>query len=283
MSELHRTKARIRSVNSTKKITKAMELVASVKLKKHQRILDNIKNYLNTLHEIVLTCFDGLEEKDVASIPSFKYYPDANKKLLIVVTSSLGLCGGYNYNIFKFLDKIYQEGDKLLLIGTQGEAHYQEPFDVDISERDILDRLEFSKVKKLSKTIEEYYATGQFKSCVLVYTAYKNSITFEPTTFPLFPLTLNKKEDDLGFPPLYEPNRKEFLEQIVPKYIETMLYGKLVETLVSEQASRRNAMDNATDNATELVDKLTLEYNKARQASITNELIDVVAGARVSR
>ena len=282
MSELHRTKSRIRSVNSTRKITKAMELVASVKLKKHQRILDNIKDYLDTLNDIVLTCFDGLKEKDMASISAFKVYQEAKKRLLIVVTSSLGLCGGYNYNIFKFMDTYYKEGDKLLIIGNQGDIHYQDPYDVDNEEKDILDRLDFAKVKTLAKMIENYYASGEYVSCELIYTSYRNSITFEPKTFTLFPLILNKKEEDLVYPPLFEPNPKTFLEHIVPKYIETMLYGKLAEALVSEHASRRNAMDNATDNATELVDKLTLQYNKARQASITNELIDVVAGARAS-
>ncbi len=281
MSQLHRTKERIRSVDSTRKITKAMELVASVKLKKQQHILENIRNYSETLQEIVSTCFDGIQEEETSLPVAFSYFPKAEKKLLIVVTSSLGLCGGYNYNIFKFMDTLYKEGDKLLLIGTKAEMKYQENYDVNLDERDILDRIDFAKVKKLAHQIEKEYEKGIYTSCVLVYTEYKNSITFEPTTFPIFPLAMNKKEE-LGYAPIYEPNRKVFLENVVPKYIETMLYGKLVEALVSEQASRRNAMDNATDNADELVEKLTLQYNKARQASITNELIDVVAGARVS-
>lgn len=280
MSTLHRTKSRIRSVESTRKITKAMELVASVKLKKHQRVLDNIKSYLSTLQEIITTCFKGMSFEESSLPVALKHFPNANKKLLIVVSSSLGLCGGYNYNIFKFTDTIYKKGDKLYLLGSKGEMRYQEEENKDTEDIDLLDHIDYDKVKEFAKKILKEYETGEYTSCVLIYTSYRNSITFEPKTFPLFPLVFSKEEEDFAYPPLYEPSQKVFLENIIPKYIETMLYGKLIETLVSEQASRRNAMDNATDNADELVAKLTLQYNKARQASITNELIDVVAGAR---
>lgn len=280
MSQLHQTKNRIKSVDSTRKITKAMELVASVKLRKWQKTHDNIKEYVSTLERIVSKCFKGVSQVDKTLPTALKVFDDTSKKLMVVISSSLGLCGGYNYNMFKFVDSIFNEGDKLILVGTKSEARYaNDDYEHDLNQVDILERLDFSKVKKLAKLIEQEYATGEYGSVVLVYTAYRNSLTFEPTTLSLFPLCLNE-EESMEFEPIYEPNRKEFMNLVLPKYIETILYGKLVESMVSEQASRRNAMDNATDNADELVAKLTLQYNKARQASITNELIDVVAGAR---
>lgn len=280
MSQLHQTKSRIKSVDSTRKITKAMELVASVKLRKWQKTHDNIKEYVSTLEHIVSRCFGTVNQEDPTLPSALKVYEGKTKKLMVVISSSLGLCGGYNYNMFKFVDSIFREGDKLILVGSKSEARYgSEEYDHNLDQVDILEKLDFSKVKKLARMIEKEYETGEYGSVVLVYTHYKNSLTFIPTTFPLFPLCLTKEETS-DFEPIYEPNKKEFTSLVLPKYIETVLYGKLVESMVSEQASRRNAMDNATDNADELVAKLTLQYNKARQASITNELIDVVAGAR---
>ncbi len=283
MSQLHQTKNRIRSVDSTRKITKAMELVASVKLRKWQRAHDNIKNYSNTLKQICSNCFVDIDQ-DNPNLPiALKTFPKSERTLYVVITSSLGLCGGYNYNVFKFLDSIIKKDDRLILIGTKAEAKYSnDDYNHDDSYEDILEKLDFSKVKKLAALIEKEYNKGIYSSVQLVYTEYKNSLTFIPRTFSLFPLIM-EKEESIGFPPIYEPNQEEFTALILPKYIETLLYSKLVESIVSEQASRRNAMDNATDNADELVSKLTLEYNKARQASITNELIDVVAGAKANQ
>ncbi len=278
MSQLHSTKSRIKSIDSTRKITKAMELVASVKLKKWQKTLNNIMNYSATLEDIISSCIGEVSQNDNLTPFALKSYPNAKKKLVVVVTSSLGLCGGYNYNVFKFADTIINEEDKILIIGSKAETKYVQE-DVDKSNEQILERLDFTKVKNLVSLIQDEYAKGIYKSVVLIYTSYKNSLRFDPSVFPLLPICIEQKEIS-GYEPIYEPNKKEFLNLLLPKYLETVVYSKLVESIVSEQASRRNAMDNATDNADELVSKLTIQYNKARQASITNELIDVVAGAR---
>lgn len=281
MSQLHSTKNRIKSIDSTRKITKAMELVASVKLKRWQRNFENILDYSNTVEKIISSCVGATSDED-SNIPQLKKYDKANKKLVVIITSSLGLCGGYNYNVLKFADSIIEEEDKLILLGNKGEIKFAEyPNELDLSKEDILEHLDFSKIKLLANLLDTEYKKGIYKSVILVYTSYKNSLKFEPTTYPLFPLQIEKKEN-IGFDPIYEPNKKEFLALLIPKYLETVLYTKIVESIVSEQASRRNAMDNATENADELVEKLTLQYNKARQAAITNELIDVVAGARNS-
>lgn len=280
MSQLHQTKNRIKSVDSTRKITKAMELVASVKLRKWQKTYDNINDYINTLDKIISNCFGSIDQKDNNIPIPLRVFEGKSKRLLIVISSSLGLCGGYNYNVFKYVDSIIKSEDKLILVGSKSEVKYANgDNDADVNNIDILERLDFSKVKKLVRLIEKEYETGEYSSVELVYTEYKNSLTFVPTTLRLFPVSINALEND-DYEPIYEPNKKEFISLVLPKYIETIMYSKLVESMISEQASRRNAMDNATDNADELVAKLTLQYNKARQSSITNELIDVVAGAR---
>lgn len=279
MSQLHSTKNRIKSIDSTRKITKAMELVASVKLKRWQRILDNIKNYSLTLENIISSCNYKVSQDNEANPIVFREFPNASKNLIVIITSSLGLCGGYNYNVFKFSDSIIKKDDKLILIGSKSEVKYSSNEEVDKSYIEILERLDFTKINNLVSLIEKEYAKGIYKSVSLIYTSYKNSLHFEPTVLPLLPIGIEQKER-LDFEPIYEPNKKEFMELLIPKYLQTILYSKLVESIVSEQASRRNAMDNATDNADELVSKLTIQYNKARQSSITNELIDVVAGAR---
>ncbi len=281
MSQLQSTKKRIKSIDSTKKITKAMELVASVKLKKYQRSLENIKDYSSLIEKVLVSCMNGLVIKD-DNVPCFlKSFEKADKKLVVIVTSTLGLCGGYNYNVLKFADTIVNKNDKLILIGSKAETKYNQDEDLDLSNENILERLDFAKIKQLIALIMKEYEKGIYKSVVLIYTSFKNSLRFDPTSYPLFPLVIEGKEVN-EYGPIYEPNKKEFLNLLIPKYLETILYEKLVESIVSEQASRRNAMENATDNAEELVAKLTIQYNKARQASITNELIDVVAGARNS-
>ena len=149
MSQLHQTKNRIKSVDSTRKITKAMELVASVKLRKWQKTHDNIKAYVSTLESIISKCFNGVSTDNQSVPTALKFYEGKTKKLMIVITSSLGLCGGYNYNMFKFVDSIFNEGDKLILVGSKSEARYaNDDYDYDLDQVNMLEKLDFSKVKK---------------------------------------------------------------------------------------------------------------------------------------
>lgn len=280
MSQLHTTKKRIKSIDSTRKITKAMELVASVKLKKWQHNFENIEEYSATLESIISSCIGEVDENQTSLPLEIKTFPNAKNKLVVIVSSCFGLCGGYNHNIFKYADMNIHDGDKLVLIGTKAGAHYVDN-DKDCSNEEILEKIDYTKVKNLISLLSREYAKGIYKSVEIIYTSFKNSLTFVPTTFTLFPIALENKESN-DYEPIFEPNKKEFLQLLLPKYLQTILYSKLVESIVCEHSSRRNAMDNATDNADELVEKLTIQYNKARQASITNELIDVVSGARNS-
>ena len=270
------TKRRIQSISSTKKITKAMELVATVKLKKWKDGMENIVSYLESMNEIIYSCASGNDDSDVLELKKFK---NTNSTLYIVVTSSLGLCGGYNYNVFKFLNSRLNSDDKVLVFGTKGLSKlHSEEIDAIDDYVNFLDKFDYSKVSALAKIITQEYASGKYQAIKLISTKYVNSLTFTPSEFNILPLeNLNKGE--LESDTLFEPNKEEVLGLLIPKYINTLIYARLVEAIVCEQASRRNAMDNANDNAEELLEKLNIEYNKARQAAITQEITEVVAGA----
>ena len=273
---LTKTKRRIQSISSTKKITKAMELVATVKLKRWKTNMENIVSYLNEMEKVILSCVD---EEPSESIPEFLKYEKAEGNLYIVVTSTLGLCGGYNYNVFKFLNDKLTPSDKILVVGTKGFSKLsKEDLQVDDEYISFLDKFDYSKVDNLRKNLLELYSSGKYKKVLLVSTTYKNSLTFEPKEMQILPLEdLSKDDDELDI--IFEPNKEEVLSLMIPKYLNTLLYGKLTEAMVCEQASRRNAMDSANDNAEELLGKLQIEYNKARQAAITQEITEVVGGA----
>lgn len=270
------TKRRIQSISSTKKITKAMELVATVKLKKWKDGMENVISYLNNMNDIIANCASSDNDLDLLEFKNFK---DANSTLYIIVTSSLGLCGGYNYNVFKLLNSNIKENDKVLVFGTKGLAKLNNENIDNIDDYvSYLDKFDYSKVANLVNIIKDEYGSGKYKSVKLISTVYVNSLTFTPTIFDIFPLT-NLKNEDNNKDIIFEPNKEEVLKLLLPKYINTFIYARLVEAIVCEQASRRNAMDNANDNAEELLEKLNIEYNKARQAAITQEITEVVAGA----
>lgn len=273
---LTNTKRRIQSISSTKKITKAMELVATVKLKKWKDNMENIVSYLEVMQEIISSCVSGSDLSDNLELKSFK---EATSNLYVVVTSSLGLCGGYNYNLFKFLNGKINKNDKVIVVGTKGFVRYShEEVDLNSEFVGLLDKVDYQKVKDLVNILKEEYSTGKYKKVLLISTVYKNSLNFIPTEFQLLPLE-NLDESEIKTETLFEPSKEEVLSLVIPKYINTYLYGRLIEASVCEQAARRNAMDSATDNAEELLEKLKLEYNKARQGAITQEITEVVAGA----
>lgn len=273
---LIKTKRRIQSITSTKKITKAMNLVATVKLKRWKDNMENVSHYLKTMEEIISSCnSDDIAFENI----EFKKFPNAEGILYVVVTSSLGLCGGYNYNILKFINSKLTSKDEVILIGTKGYTKLHKE-DVSLCEDYIsfLDKFDYQKVQSLRMNLLDIYKKGKYKEINLVCTSYKNSLTFIPTCKTIFPIsTLSKSENSKEI--IFEPNEKEVLNLLIPKYIDTLLYSHLVESIVCEQASRRNAMDSATDNAEDLLEKLQLEFNKARQQMITQEITEVVSGS----
>lgn len=275
--ELANTKKRIQSVNSTLKITKAMELVANAKLKRWKNKMENITQYLLEMSDIISTCAGSYDPFNM-SIDELKKYKNTSSKLYIVVTSSLGLCGGYNYNVFKFLNNKIKPEDKVIILGTKGLIKYSHTdLNLDDDYVSLLDKFDSYASRNLIDKIINEYKTGKYKEVRLIATEYKNSLTFIPNDIRILPFENkdNKTNDNI----MFDPNKEEVLSLLIPKYLDVLMYGKLTEAIVCEHASRRNAMDTATDNGEELSQKLMLEYNKARQQAITQEITEISSAA----
>ena len=203
---LTKTKRRIQSITSTKKITKAMELVATVKLKKWKDSMENILQYLESMKSIISSCLDDSSSSD-NEINEFKKFKTAKGKLYIVVTSTLGLCGGYNYNLLKFINNKLTKDDKVFMIGTKGFSKLSnEDFDIDDKYVSFLDKFNYQSVSLFNKMLLDLYLTGEYEEVILVSTIYKNSLTFIPTMHKLLPLENDLSKDD-SQDVIFEPNR----------------------------------------------------------------------------
>ena len=269
-------KKRIKSVTGAYKVTSAMKLVSTVKLKKWKNKMVANNLYNNELQEVVnllLMC-----SKNVNS--PFSKENKSEKRLFIIVSSTLGLCGSYNINIFKEADVLLKKDDSIIILGKKGIAHFSnEMFDKVEGFDDNKDLLEKDLINSLSKYVLSSYQEGKYSSIHIIYSKYRNSLTFIPTSYQILPLG-NSSTEEIDFPPLFEPSKEKLIETLVPIYVQGTIYSKLLESEVSEQASRSNAMENATNNAKELLDNLKIEFNKARQSAITQEIIEIVAAAK---
>ena len=273
---LNKTKRRIASVKSTKKITEAMELVATVKLKKFKNKMEANQFYVREIEGIISHLFEVLSDDENLYIKPGK----GEKNLVVVINSNLGLCASYNSNVFNFVqNNLDKQNDVLMTIGIKGELNYErEGFEINKDYSSLNEKLEYEDVVKLGRFLHSEFLKGKYKTIKLLYTKYINSLRFEPTLVTLFPLKDEDNPTIIGYEPIYDPNLKTLIDELVPIWLTSSLYQKLIESTVSEQASRRTAMENANDNADELIDKLTIEFNKARQAAITQEILEVVAG-----
>lgn len=274
---LQQTKRRIKSVISTKKITGAMELVATAKLKVWKNKMLENRKYSEELLALMQDVVRSVKDKNFA----FRKENPVSGRLYIVITSSLGLCSGYNYNIFKMVDGILTEDDEVLILGVKGGYHFRYLEDRLIDAYlDAGATFDYKTAKQIGEFCLKRFDEMKYRSIELIYTHYINSLTFIPKRFTLLPVvmpknTANLHDDEI----IMEPNPATILEKLVPLYLKSMLYGKVIEASVSEHASRRTAMETASDNAEEILDELTLEYNKDRQAAITQEITEIVSGA----
>ncbi len=273
---LNKTKRRINSVNSTKKITKAMELVATVKLKRYKNIMLSNEFYSNEIVSLI----DALFSKSNNDAQIYLSEKNAPKILYIVINSNLGLCASYNNDIYHFVGNTVDKNSSIIMpIGIKGDAYYKRNgYEVNDSFVKINEKISYNDIVHLGNYIHQQFIDGKYKAIKLIYTHYVNSIKFIPELFDIFPLGKSESNKDIGYPPIFDPNIKTLIEALVPIYVTSLLYQKIVESQVSEQASRRSAMENANDNADELINELTIEFNKARQSAITQEIIEVIAG-----
>jgi len=273
-------KRRIKSVESTKKITKAMELVATSKLRKTRNQLDELKPYYQGVRE---TCAEILASNKGIEDSAYLAENKVDKDVYIVISSSLGLCGGYNANIFKAVKDVIKDDDYVYTIGNKGTHYFQRNHkgEQNSGYSSLNTSLSFNDVVKLVGEVSAMYKNKEIGSIKIVYTEFVNNLTFTPRIVTLLPIDTNEFEniEITNKFTVFEPTPGEVLDSLIPMYLQAVIYGYLVESVTSENASRRTSMENATDNAEELTEQLLLKYNQARQTAITNEVSEIVAGA----
>ena len=278
-SNMQSIKRRIKSVESTKKITKAMQLVATSKLRKTRNQLEELKPYYSKVQETVAEILAS--NQGMIDNPYLKANPKG-KNVYIVITSSLGLCGGYNANVLKTVDQTIQEGDLIYMIGSKGAGHlnhHQIEYNHDYL--NLNSTLDFREVVRLVGELTKMYRNHEISKIKIIYTEFVNNLTFTPRVIDLLPVDV-KEFDNIEVTQkftIFEPSPSEVLNHLIPMYLQSIIYGYLVESVTSENASRRTSMENATDNAQDLIEDLLLKYNQARQTAITNEISEIVAGA----
>ena len=272
-------KRRIKSVDATMKITKAMELVATSKLRKTRKQLDELKPYYQMVQSTVaqiLLSNKGLSDSDYLKVNQ------EGKVAYIVISSSLGLCGGYNANVLKTMNSQITKDDLVYSIGTKVTNHLTK-VDVTVNDyyKELNTSLDFKDVVNLCNELTDKYRKKEISKIKIIYTEFVNNLTFVPKTVTLLPVDTNEFKD-LEASNTYtefDPSPAVVLNDLIPMYLQGLIYGYLVESVTSENASRRTSMENATDNAQELNENLLLRYNQARQTAITNEITEIVAGA----
>ena len=287
MASLDDLKKRIASVKSTQKITKAMKMVAAAKLRRAQESAEKGRPYSTKMNNIILNLSHGISDKENAP-KLLSGTGNDQVHLCVIMTSDRGLCGGFNSNIIKkaksFFSKISNEGKelKIITVGSKGNDQLKRVYG-----KKIIENISFKESKnpnyfdadKVGKKIIEKFEAGEFDVCTIFYNQFKNVITQIPQAQQIIPL--NNVEDKNSSEESYEfePDEDEILSNLLPKNISTQIFRAMLENSASEQGSRMSAMDNATRNAGEMVDKLTIEYNRSRQAAITKELIEIISGA----
>ncbi len=288
MASLDDLKKRISSVKSTQKITKAMKMVAAAKLRRAQESAEKGRPYSDKMNNIILNLSNGIS--DIENAPKLLSGTGEDKvHLCVVMTSDRGLCGGFNTNIIKkaklYFQKIIDEGKnlKIITVGSKGYDQLKRVYGDNIIERISFKdskNVNYFDAEKVGKIVIEKFEKKEFDICKIFYNQFKNVITQIPQEQQIIPLNTSEKEENSQEDNYeFEPEEDEILSNLLPKNISTQIFKAMLENSASEQGSRMSAMDNATRNAGEMVDKLTIEYNRSRQAAITKELIEIISGA----
>ncbi len=283
MASMRDIKRRKSSIQSTQQITKAMKLVSTVKLQRAKATAERSKTYFSCMYETVVSV---LEKTANLNHPYLKA-GESNKKAVILISSNRGLAGGYNSNVVKLVTKgnFTKEDVLVYTIGKKGrDTLLRYGYQVVEEPAQFVDEPAYADAVKISKEVLEAYVDGRIGEIYLAYTAFKNTVSHEPTLLKLLPVEAERKEipaqKQEGQALMnFEPEDEEALNLIIPKYIASLIYGGLVESVASENGARMQAMDSATSNAEDMIDRLALLYNRARQSSITQELTEIIAGA----
>ena len=279
-------KRRIKSVSSTMQITNAMKLVSAAKLRKARATFEKTTEYFNFITHTIEEIFNNNSEVPPEYLAGNR---EIKNTCYIVVTSCRGLCGCFNNNIIKEAEKDFHEDWEtpgIVAIGTKGKEYFEKRgYEIYKEYLAPPEDISFLETREMSKPIIDMYDRGEIDEIVLIYTGFKNSIEQEVKNVILLPFDIQPDPDVLIHDQEveYEPSVEEVFNYLVPKYVEMMIYAAVVESATCEHAARRLAMENATDNASDMLGSLSQYYNRARQAEITDEIIEIVAGAEAQK
>ena len=281
MANLKEIRNRIASIGSTMQITSAMKMVSAAKLKKAQDAITQMRPYAEKLTELLQSLSASLEG-EVGGV--YSQQKEVSKVLIVVITSNRGLCGGFNSSVIKATAKHIEDNYKgkevtLLTIGKKGFDILSKSFKVIEKDNEIFDDLTFDNVAIIAEKIMSLFAEGRFDKVELVYNHFKNAATQITTIEQFLPIEPVKGTVKVNTDYIFEPSKAEIVLELIPKSLKTQLYKAIRDSFAAEHCARMTAMHKATDNATELRNDLKLTYNKARQAAITNEILEIVGGA----
>ncbi|MDD4086237.1 MAG: ATP synthase F1 subunit gamma [Bacteroidales bacterium] len=289
MANLKEVRTRIESVNSTKQITSAMKMVAASKLRRAQNAITTMRPYAAKLQELMQDLNRSVEQADDNKYAVVRH---AEKILLVPVTSNRGLCGAFNTNVIRATVKLINEdfeaqhkaGNlKVFCIGKKGEDFFKSrKMSIYKANNHVFDNLVFTEVVPIAQELMDIFVAGEFDQIIFVYNQFKNAATQLLIHEQFLPVEMPQLEDDKqheGLDYIFEPGKDQILDELIPKSLKIQVYKMLLDSFASEHGARMTAMHKATDNATELLKDLKLSYNKARQAAITNEILEIVGGA----
>ena len=281
MANLKEIRNRIASVSSTMQITSAMKMVSAAKLKKATEAIMKMRPYSDKLTELIKNLTISLEDNNENSYTQLR--PD-KKLLLVAISSNRGLCGAFNSNIIKAVKDVHENSkDKeidILSIGKKGSDILSKKYNVISTHDEIFNDLNFENVSLIAEMIMKFFTDKKYDSVKIIYNNFKNAATQNVIIEPYLPILREKtNENASSLDYIYEPSQEKIINELLPKSLKTQLLKSLKDSFASEHGARMTAMHKATDNAEELRDQLKLTYNKARQAAITNEILEIVGGA----
>jgi len=281
MANLKEIRNRISSVSSTMQITSAMKMVSAAKLKKAQDAITAMRPYANKLTELLQNLSATL---DADSGSKYATQREVNKVLIVAITSNRGLCGAFNSNIIKeassLANQTYANQEvSFVAIGKKANDALSKIGNVVSNNSDVFDELTFDNVAQIAQMLMDKFVEGEFDKIEIVYNKFKNAATQIVMTEQFLPIVPMEGNSNANQDYIFEPSKVEIVETLIPKSLKTQLYKGIRDSFASEHGARMTAMHKATDNATELRDQLKLTYNKARQAAITNEILEIVGGA----
>ncbi len=289
MANLKAIRIRITSVKSTRQITSAMKMVAAAKLRKAQDKIVRLRPYANKLHEILVDLSQSLADSEIENVYGRKSTPE--KILIIAITSNRGLCGAFNSNVMRearqvIADNYYEQYKKgnvqFLAIGKKGFDNLRKlKFKIAGDSNDLLNEVTFERASAIAEKVMDSFVNGDFDRVDIIYNHFKNAAVQQLTNEVFLPVESTPMDGKASVPVdyIYEPDKESIVKELIPKSLKIQFYKAVLDSFVAENGARMTAMHKATDNATTMIRELTLQYNKARQAAITNQILEVVSGA----